>query len=55
MAEPEEEVLLSHGLGRLGVGAQDTRRAFDEHLLADRVLPGIGAEVDRPAIDQILE
>ena len=49
-AEPEEEVFFGDGLGGLAVGAEDAGRAFDEDLLADGVLAGVGAEVDLAAL-----
>ena len=54
-AETEEEVLFCDGLGGLAVGAENARRSFDEDFLTDGVLTGVSAEIDRAAVDQILE
>ncbi len=55
VAEAEEEVLFGDGLGGLAVGAEDAGRAFDEDLLADGVLAGVGAEVDLAALVEVGE
>ncbi len=44
--EAEVEIFFGDSLGGLAVGADGSGRAFNEHLLADGVLAGVGVEVD---------
>ena len=50
VGEAEEVVFFGDGFGGLAVGADGAGRAFDEHLFADAVLAGVGAEVDGAAV-----
>ncbi len=50
VGEAEEEVFFGDGFGGFAVGADGAGRAVDEHLFADGVLAGVGAEVDVAAL-----
>ncbi len=55
VGEAEEVVFFGDGLGGFAVGADGAGGAVDEHLFADGVLAGVGAEVDLVAVEEELE